>query len=101
MLYDTTAHTAQTLAELADYPRWSADGQYVYFSTPYFSAPGKAGGVYRWKISTNTTETVITYPDFLLAGVWGVDYGLTPDGGILLLRDLSTRDLYALDMELP
>jgi hypothetical protein len=89
------------LAEVGDYPRWSADGQYVYFSTPYFRHRGKTAGVYRWKISTNTTETVMTYPDFLLAGVWGVDYGLTPDGEILLLRDLSTRDLYALDMELP
>lgn len=101
MLYDVAAHSTRTLAEPADYPRWSADGQYVYFSTPYFSAHGKAGGVHRWKISTNTTETVITYPDFLLTGVWGVAYGLTPDGAPLFLRDLSTRDLYALDVELP
>jgi DNA-binding winged helix-turn-helix (wHTH) protein/Tol biopolymer transport system component len=101
MIYDMAAHNARILAELADYPRWSADGQYVYFSTPYFRRRGKTAGVYRWKISTNTTETVVTYPDFLLAGVWGVDYGLTPEGAILFLRDLSTRDLYALDMELP
>jgi len=101
MIYDMAAHNARILAELADYPRWSADGQYVYFSTPYFRHRAKTSGVYRWKISTNTTETVVTYPDFLLAGVWGVDYGLTPEGAILFLRDLSTRDLYALDMELP
>ena len=99
--HDMTSHNTRTVAELADYPRWSADGQYVYFSTLYFSTRGNTGGVYRWKISTNTTETVITYPDFLLAGVWGVGYGLTPDGAILLLHDLSTRDHYALDMELP
>jgi DNA-binding winged helix-turn-helix (wHTH) protein/Tol biopolymer transport system component len=101
MLYDIAAHSTRTLAELADYPRWSADGHYVYFSTLYFSARGKTSGVYRWKMSTNTTETVIKYPDFHLTGVWGVGYGLTPDGEILLLRDLSTRDLYALDLDLP
>jgi hypothetical protein len=41
------------------------------------------------------------YPDFLLAGIYGVSYGLTPEGDILMLRDLSTRDLYALDVDLP
>ena len=102
MLYDMVTHNTRILAGVADYPRWSADGQYVYFSTPYFFNPrGNTSGVYRWKFSTNTTESVIMYPDFLLAGVYGVSYGLTPDGEILMLRDLSTRDLYALDLELP
>jgi Tol biopolymer transport system component len=99
-LYDMVSHKTQAVAGPADYPRWSADGQYVYFSTLYFRTRG-TGGVYRWKVSTNTTETVVRYPDFRLAGVWGVSYGLTPDGAPLLLRDLSTRDLYALDVELP
>jgi DNA-binding winged helix-turn-helix (wHTH) protein/Tol biopolymer transport system component len=102
MLYDMVTHNTRILGGVADYPRWSADGQYVYFSTPYFFNPrGNTSGVYRWKFSTNTTEAVITYPDFLLAGVYGVSYGLTPAGEILMLRDLSTRDLYALDLELP
>ena len=88
-------------ADNGDYPRWSGDGQYAYFSTPFFSAGGKAGGVYRWKLSTNVTESVLSYPDFLLTGVWGVYFGLTPEGETLLLRDVSSRDLYALDLELP
>jgi Tol biopolymer transport system component/DNA-binding winged helix-turn-helix (wHTH) protein len=98
-LYDMTSHQSQTLAEQADYPHWSADGQYVYFSTPYFG--GKSGGVYRWKVSTTSTQLVAKNPEFLLAGVYGVGFSLTPDGQILVLRDLSTRDLYALDLELP
>ncbi len=101
MLYDMATHNIQTLAELADYPRWSSDGQYVYFSTMYFSGPGKNGGVYRLKLSNKSTETVMRYPDFLLTGIFGVSYGVTPDGEILTLRDLSTRDLYALDVDLP
>jgi DNA-binding winged helix-turn-helix (wHTH) protein/Tol biopolymer transport system component len=98
-LYDMTSHQSQTLAEQADYPHWSTDGQYVYFSTPYFG--GTNGGVYRWKVSTHTTQLVTKNPEFLLAGVYGVGFSLTPDGQILMLRDLSTRDLYALDLELP
>ncbi len=101
MLYDVAAHNTRLLAELADYPRWSADGQYLYFNTPYFSTLGKPGGVRRWNISTTKTETLVQYPDFLLAGVHGVCYGIAPDGEILMLHDLSTRDLYALDVELP
>jgi DNA-binding winged helix-turn-helix (wHTH) protein/Tol biopolymer transport system component len=101
ILYDVAAHNTRTLADLADYPRWSSDGQYVYFSTMYFSGPGKDGGVYRWKLSTNTTETVMKYPDFLLTGIFGVSFGVTPNGEILALRDLSTHDLYALDVDLP
>ncbi|HEY6371686.1 MAG TPA: winged helix-turn-helix domain-containing protein [Candidatus Sulfotelmatobacter sp.] len=101
ILYDVATHKTRSLADLADYPRWSSDGQYVYFSTMYFSGPGKNGGVYRWKLSTNTIETVMKYPDFLLTGSFGVTFGVTPDGEILALRDLSTHDLYALDVELP
>lgn len=101
ILYDGATHNIRTLAELADYPRWSLDGQYIYFSTMYFTGPGKNGGVFRWKLATNTTETVMKYPDFLLTGLFGVSYGVTPDGEILTVRDRSTRDLYALDVELP
>jgi DNA-binding winged helix-turn-helix (wHTH) protein/Tol biopolymer transport system component len=100
ILYDMGEHKSRTLDEIADYPRWSADGQFVYFSTLYFQG-GRNGGVYRRKVSNNTTELVTSYPGFLLAGAWGVSYGITPDGETLMLRDISSRDLYALDLDLP
>jgi DNA-binding winged helix-turn-helix (wHTH) protein/Tol biopolymer transport system component len=100
MLYDMVAYNTRAVADVGDYPRWSADGQYVYFSTLYFHG-GNNGGLYRWNASTNVTEVVTKYPEFLLTGVWGVSYGITPDGETLLLRDVSSRDLYALDLELP
>ncbi|HET9307738.1 MAG TPA: winged helix-turn-helix domain-containing protein [Candidatus Sulfotelmatobacter sp.] len=101
ILYDVASHKTRAVAALADYPRWSADGRYVYFSTLYLAVGGKSRGVYRWKMESDATEMVTAYPDFLLAGVWGVCYSLTPDGDTVFLRDLSTRDLYALDMVLP
>lgn len=100
MLYDIAARSTRVLAQAGDYPHWSADGQYVYFNTSYFRS-GSEGGVYRWKVSSQATEVVTKYPEFLLAGAWGVSYGLTPEGETLMLRDTSSRDLYALDIELP
>ena len=101
LLYDCASHTTQTLAKKAAYPRWSNDGKYLYFSSPYFDVEGINGGVYRWDRSTQTTQLLVKYPEFLLTGVFGVSYGVTPDGAILLLRDTTTRDLYALDLDMP
>lgn len=101
VLYDIASHSVRLLAEQGDYPRWSNDGAYIYFSTPYFTPRGKMGGVYRWNVSTGATEMVTKYPEFLLTGEWGVCYGFTPEGDTLLVRDVSTRDLYALELNLP
>ena len=101
MLYDMTSQKTQTLAERAEYPRWSSDGQYVYFRTPYFGGGIENPGVYRWRASTNKVERVLSSPDFPLEGIKGIWSGVTPDGAPLLVRSLTTRDLYRLDVELP
>lgn len=101
VLYDTASHQTRVLAELGDYPYWSADGEYVYFRTQYFHDPVQNPGLYRWVASTNKVEKMFSDPEFRLSGAYGVWSGLTPDGSFLVLRDLSTADLYALDLELP
>lgn len=102
MLYDMLSHNTGTLAENADYPRWSSDGKYVYFRTRYFGlVPAENPGVYRWRGSTNAIEKVLASPDFPLIGVDGVWSGVTPEGAPLLVRNLSTSDIYRLDLELP
>jgi len=101
LLYSTAEKKSRAVAQMADYPRWSRDGKYVYFNNVYFSAKGRTGGVCRWNAATNGVETLLKYPDFLLAGAYGVSFGVTPDGSILLVKDVSNRDLYAVDLELP
>jgi DNA-binding winged helix-turn-helix (wHTH) protein/Tol biopolymer transport system component len=101
VVYETASHGTRTLADIADYPRWSDDGKFVYFLSMYFNPKGRKGGVYRWSPSTNAIETIFKYPQFLLTGAWGVTFSVTPDGAILLLRDTSNRDLYTLDVDLP
>ena len=101
MLYDMSSHQTRPLSETADYPRWSGDGKYVYFRTQYFGHVVQNPGFYRWVAATNKVEKLFSDPEFHLSGVYGVWSGLTPDGSLLVLRDLTTADLYALDLELP
>ncbi|HLZ41856.1 MAG TPA: winged helix-turn-helix domain-containing protein [Candidatus Sulfotelmatobacter sp.] len=101
VLYSVASHTTRVLAELADYPRWSRDGKFVYFNHMYFSKKRSTGGICRWNPSTNAIESLLKFPDFLLTGAYGVTFSLTPEGSILLLKDVSNRDLYALDLDLP
>ena len=101
LIYDIATHTSQRIAQPADYPRWSRGGEFVYFNTFYFSGPGRNGGIERWNAKTHHTETLLKYPDFLLTGVYGVTFGVTPKDEILLLKDISNRDLYSLDLDLP
>jgi hypothetical protein len=46
-------------------------------------------------------EKVMASPDYRLGGIWGVWFGLTPGGDPLVVRDMDSTDLYALDVDLP
>jgi eukaryotic-like serine/threonine-protein kinase len=80
------------------YPSWSQDGKYLYFETSSTDHPG----YYRIKLGQTQPELLIDlrelhqYSDGL--GSW---CGITPDGSPLFVRDLSTDEIYALDLELP
>lgn len=115
ILYDTVSHQRRQIAPLADYPVWSHDGEYLYFSTLFWRRPG--AGIFRWRASTDSSNTgsllsaahnssskivkILDLPSFLLGGNWGVWFGVTPDGDPLVVRDLSSTDLYAIDLDLP
>ena len=101
VLYDMPDHSQQTIAPLGDYPYWTSDGKFAYFNTEYFSAEGRKGGIYRWNVTTRTIENVLKYPEFQLTGAFGIDFGVAPDGSILLLKDTTNRDIYELTLDLP
>jgi len=102
-LHDMTSGTTRQLAELGDYPNWSSDSKYVYYSTLMHGAvlPPEQIGIYRVRISDGKIDRLAAAPSFPLAGNWGWWSGLAPDGSILLLRELGTSDIYALDVDLP
>jgi Tol biopolymer transport system component/DNA-binding winged helix-turn-helix (wHTH) protein len=101
VLYDPNSHGVQLLTDAADYPQWSKGGEFIYFRTPYYAAGDAPHGIFRWRAATGKVEQVVTAPDFPLTGLFGIWSGVTPDGAALVLRNLGTRDIYRLDLDLP
>jgi Tol biopolymer transport system component len=101
VLYDLNSHGVQLLADAADYPQWSKGGEFVYFRTPYYAAGNAPHGIFRWRAATGKVEQVVAAPDFPLTGLFGIWSGVAPDGAPLVLRNLGTRDIYRLDLDLP
>jgi len=76
------------------YPTWSRDGVYVYFEVN-----GKNPSYRRAKVGETRSDVVVDLKSLRLFGAgW---CGLAPNGSVLLTRDVSTDEIYALDVELP
>jgi Tol biopolymer transport system component/DNA-binding winged helix-turn-helix (wHTH) protein len=103
LLYDMVSGRTRQIAEFADYPNWSPDGKFIYYSTLSLSfvLPPEKAGIFRVKIADGTVERLAGVPTFPLAGNWGRWFGLAPDGSVLVLRQLGSFDIYSLDVDLP
>jgi eukaryotic-like serine/threonine-protein kinase len=77
---------------------WSADSKYIYFDTGLSENPA----FYRVRVSDRKLERLADLKGFrrVVAG-WLPWSGVTPDGAPLLLRDISSQEVYALDFEAP
>ena len=80
----------------AGFPNWSKDGQYVYFLR-WLDRPA----VLRVRITDRKVEQVSDLTNLPTIGNIGPWLGLDPDDALLLLRDIGTQDIYALDWEEP
>jgi hypothetical protein len=80
------------------FPAWSSDGSYVYFGRVSTAEPSFR----RVRVGENHSELLIDLKDLPRysspIGPWS---GITPDGSALLVRNLSTDEIYSLDLELP
>jgi Tol biopolymer transport system component len=98
MLYDFTSQKWVELAKLPmEYPCWSRDGKYVYFDL--ISQSDLA--VYRVRISDRKLERVVSLKGLRRALTIGRWAGLAPDDSPLVLRDVGSQEIYALDWEAP
>lgn len=80
------------------YPQWSADGKYVYFDTGF----SKDLAIYRVSVGDGKVERVASLQNFRrVVNPWLSWMGLTPDGSPLLMRDIGSQEVYALDFEEP
>jgi Tol biopolymer transport system component len=80
------------------YPAWSRDSKYLYFENLFTENPS----YYRIRLGQTRPELLVDLKDLKMfkssLGSWA---GVTPDGSLLFVRDLSTDEIYALDLDLP
>jgi Tol biopolymer transport system component len=98
MLLDQSANSWSTLAEGEHFAfnEWSPDGKYVYAQ----ESGGGFARIVRVRIKDRIQEDVLSLKDFpLLIDPFADWYGITPDGKILLMRDRSLQEIYALSLE--
>ena len=80
---------------------WSHDGKYLYFQ--YYSAPDNPYRIVRLWMSDRKIEDVAETSKVgrETTGSWGQWFGLAPDESPLLARDISTQEIYSLEMQWP
>jgi serine/threonine protein kinase/Tol biopolymer transport system component len=75
---------------------WSPDSRYLEFDTTFTEDPG----LYRMRVADWHIERLISlkviHRFFDIFGPW---CGMAPDGSPLLVRDISTQEIYALDVD--
>jgi Tol biopolymer transport system component len=99
MLFDVAARRWQELASMAiGYPSWSHDGQYIYFDTTL----SEDAAFFRVRISDHKLERLFSLKALRRYwGPFGPWTGLGPDDTPLLVRDISSQEIYALDWQAP
>jgi len=102
MLYEFDRQKWTELATVSiNYLNWSHDGRYVYFDT----YPGDAGegGLYRMEITNRKFVRIVDLKGMRqAAGLFSQPWtGLAPDDSPLILRDISSQEVYGVNLRLP
>jgi serine/threonine protein kinase/Tol biopolymer transport system component len=96
MLFDFATQKWEEIAKISPaFPNWSKSGDYVYFLD--YNQPS----VVRIRIRDLKVERVADLKSFRVTGQALGWLGLTPDDSPLLLRDIGTQEVYALDWKAP
>jgi eukaryotic-like serine/threonine-protein kinase len=85
--------------EAIGFPNWSADGKFLYYDTNF----DRQSTFRRVRVGETRSELVADLQAlrrYSVPPVFGWS-GLAPDGSALFTRDLSTDEIYALDLDLP
>jgi len=98
MLFDQSTSSWSKLMEGEElaYNEWSHDGKDVHMR----ESEGGFARIVRVRIKDRNLEDVLSLKNFpQLADIFANWFGLTPDGRVLLMRDSSVQEIYALTLE--
>ena len=97
MLFDrTNQQWTELVRTTIGYPSWSHDGQYLYFDSTFTEDPA----FFRVRISDHRLERLVSLKD--IHRYWGPNSewsGLGPGDSLLVTRNISSPEIYALDWQ--
>lgn len=104
MLFDfATQKWIEEFGSGMGYPSWSRDGKYIYFKTWDDASQLVGERIVRLRLSDRKVERIVELKNVgrLTAGTIVAWLGLAPDDSPLVARDISTQEIYTLEMEWP
>jgi hypothetical protein len=94
--YDVATQKWVELAKLPiGYPSWSWNSKYIHFDIT-----GDSPAFYRVRVNDPKLDRLVKLTNIRRAGAWGW-IGLAPEDAPLLLRDVGSEEIYALDRQAP
>jgi eukaryotic-like serine/threonine-protein kinase len=98
-LFDFTTQQWTALTPFVNYPCWSSNGQYLYFQDWSKTIGDGSVQIVRLSVSDHKLEKIVDLKDLrrLALGTVVNWSGLAPDGSLLLARDVSAQEIYAIE----
>ena len=102
MRYDFSTHQWSEWLRSEDgtvgFPVWARDGKSIYVERFYGSEPS----LHHLKLGETRSARFLSWNNLQrFSGVWGSWSGIAPDGSVLAVRDVSSHEIYSLELELP
>ena len=103
-LYSFATRKWEQLTNLvAAYPNWTADSRCVLFNSLSIQSVAQEEPYYRICLSDRKPQLLVNLAEGgqLVSATFNLWTGVTPDGSILGIRDISIEEIYALDTKFP
>jgi Tol biopolymer transport system component/DNA-binding winged helix-turn-helix (wHTH) protein len=84
-------HELVRSSEAVGFPQWSGNGSLIY----YFMQ----NAMYSIRVKDHKIEKLADFSGIPTTGAWGNWDAVAPDGSVLILRNASLNEIYALDFE--
>jgi len=80
------------------YPVWARDSRSIFIERFYGTEPS----LHHLNLGESRSTRFLSWAGLhRFAGVWGTWSGIAPDGSVLAVRDVSSHEIYALELQLP